>query len=108
LTTGLHKERLHHFVAGGSALTPEEAFEHRILEEELSLQLALLRDETPASTMFPEAGAITGDKQAAVEPTVGEKILMVEEAIIEENLGDALAICMVLLAFIAAPHILQL
>jgi len=106
LRDGLHKERLQTMIYGGGNVAPEESFQHHLLEEELSLQLSLLNDVTPAPTMFPEAEDT--EKDAPVHSSVGEKILMVEEAIVEENLGDALAICVVLGVLIAAPHLLQL
>jgi hypothetical protein len=105
LHPGLHKERLHTMISGGAHVAPEDAFQHHMLEEELSLQLSLLNDVTPPPTIFPDEETT---KHAPVQPTVGEKILMVEEAIVEENLGDALAICIVLGALVAAPHLLQI
>ena len=38
-----------------STAQPEEAFEHRLIEEELALQLSLLKEQMPTSDMFPEA-----------------------------------------------------
>lgn len=94
-------------IFGGANVAPEEAFQHHILEEELSLQLSLLNEATPPPTMFPDTTEVEAE-HTVVHPTVGEKILMVEEAIVEENLGDALAICVVLAAMVAAPHLLQM
>jgi len=44
---------------------PEEAFEHRLIEEELSLQLSLLKEQMPAEKLFPE-----GEAEQAVEETI--------------------------------------
>lgn len=44
---------------------PEEAFEHRLIEEELSLQLSLLKEQMSADTLFPQ-----GEAEEAVEETV--------------------------------------
>lgn len=66
--TGLHKEHLESFVMGHPSVTaqPEEAFEHRLIEEELSLQLSLLSEQMPKDTLFPEESV----EEVAVEETI--------------------------------------
>lgn len=65
---GLHKEHLEAFVMGHPSVTasPEEAFEHRLIEEELSLQLSLLKEQMPHETLFPQET----EAEVAVEETV--------------------------------------
>lgn len=48
---------------------PEEAFEHRLIEEELSLQLSLLKEQMPADALF-NTESDAGD---AVKETLGQK-----------------------------------
>jgi hypothetical protein len=69
-TTGLHKEHLEAFVLGHpeSTAQPEEAFEHRLIEEELSLQLSLLNEQLQNhKTLFPKETP----EEEAVEETIG-------------------------------------
>ena len=48
---------------------PEEAFEHRLIEEELSLQLSLLKEQMPADALFNTAS----EAEDAVKETLGKK-----------------------------------
>lgn len=85
----LHKEHLQAFVLGHpeSTAQPEEAFEHRLVEEELSLQLSLLKEQMPADTLFPAES----EAEAAVEETLGVKPFVVagsrptDELIVKEG-----------------------
>lgn len=74
----LHKEHLQSFVVGHpeSTAQPEEAFEHRLIEEELTLQINLLKEQMKtSSTLFPE-----GEAEDAVEETLHLKPTLEEKA----------------------------
>lgn len=104
--TELHKERLQNFAVGGSGMTQpkEDALEHLMLEEELELQLGLLKEHAPDATLFPDDEAELKamphlkDDAAATQkehhdeglfhkPTPYE-IYELEETVLEENLME--------------------
>jgi hypothetical protein len=86
---------------------PEEAFEHRLIEEELSLQLSLLKEQMPSETLFE-----AGEAEDAVEETLGQKKggaviiptpsnkLLVQEGrtmmMLDEETLEAAVICLVI------------
>jgi hypothetical protein len=71
LRDALRKEHLQAFVMGHPETTaqPEEAFEHRLVEEELSLQLSLLKEQMTAKTLFDAES----EAEDAVKETLGQK-----------------------------------
>ena len=136
-TTDLHKERLQNFAVGGSAMTQpkEDALEHVLLEEELELQLGLLKDQNSASTdLFPDdeaelqalphlkdptASSSTSDDKVDAKqqqqqheegpfhkPTPSE-ILEFEETVLEENLLEPFLICMAIACIAFVPQLLN-
>jgi hypothetical protein len=107
---------------GGSAMTEpaEDGLEHRLLEEELELQLALLKEHTPNASLFPddeEENKVlphlkdTVAKQEDVgmfhKPTPSE-ILAIEETVLEENILEPLMICLVIVGLGLVPQLLHL
>jgi hypothetical protein len=126
----IHKERLQNFVSGGTAMTSpaEDALQHLIVEEELDLQLSLLKDHIPDSTLFPddedEISSLphlkdvdevpshqkeemkVGGMLGLHKPTATE-ILAFEETVLEENLVEPIAICAALFALMMMPQLLQ-
>lgn len=97
----------------------EESLEHRLLEEELDLQLAMLKDheEMTFSTLFPEVEApmeelphlkdntkYAHDKEAIHK---AELALALEETVLEESVLEAAALCAVVALMILVPQILH-
>lgn len=127
----LHKERLQNFAVGGSGMTQpkEDAMEHVLLEEELEVQLGLLKDHTPDPSLFPDdkeelevlphlkdSAADTKMKKKDEEHHEGEgmfhkptpsEILEFEETVLEENLVEPFLICLAIAAFALVPQLLK-
>lgn len=132
--TDLHKERLQQFVFGGGDQqhTTKEAMEHLVLEEELELQLNLLKDDikhSNPSTLFPQVeepmaelphlkdASNNNDEDVihAVEHAVEDAfhhiehtVAMQEPALLEETNLETIAMCAVVLALALIPEMLQL
>lgn len=131
LRNNLHRERLQTFIGGGFTMRKpsEDTLEHLLLEEELDLQLALLKRETPESTLFPHVGESMDSlphlkegnehlKSAAVPEKKGsaslenaiykaEVDLAIEETILghrTESVAEAVMMCSAVLAFIMLPQ----
>jgi hypothetical protein len=119
----LHKERVQNFSTGGSAMTKpsEDGLEHILLEEELELQLEMLKDQTPDTTLFPEdsdemaALPHLKDKNSDIEehhegffhkPTPSE-LLYLEEEVVEENLLEPVLMCMVIAGLMFLPQVFK-
>lgn len=98
----------------GGPTAPEAAFETRLVEEELALQLDLLREETPKPYLFPkiEEPMIElphlkdGDTAAALKVQKGTQNAVLEE-MVEEGVFDSLAICALLGAVMFVPQLLH-
>jgi hypothetical protein len=95
-------------VAGGTAHIEDILFEQRLLEDDLSLQLSLLQNEMPEtrkSVLFPIEQELTMHPEhlAAPEAVVNSPALPV----LDENLFDAVAICIVIGILAMAPHLLE-
>jgi hypothetical protein len=113
----LHKQRLQNFMNGGSGMTKpsEDALQHLILEEELDLQLQMMKDHTPDTSFFPE----DSDEMAALphlkdpQPVKHHfgpspvQILAIEESVLEENALETAMFCLVMTAFILMPQLLH-
>ena len=90
---------------------PEDIFQERLLEEELSLQLSLLRDETPPSYLFSnepfeetdDDGRIMADGVIAAKMKQRENNHVLEE-LAEEGALDSLAICALIGIMMFAPQ----
>jgi hypothetical protein len=129
----LHKERLQNFAMGGSGMTEpsEDALEHRMLEEELQLQLDLLKDHTPDPSLFPDdkeelealphlkdqahvhmknTGEVVEDADDPIyhltHPTP-EEVLVLEETVLEESNLEPLMVCLAIGALMLLPQLLQ-
>lgn len=96
----------------------EDGLEHLLLEEELELQLEMLKDQTPDTTLFPEdademaALPHLKDKNPDIEehnegffhkPTPSE-LLYLEEEVVEENLLEPVLMCMVIAGLMFLPQ----
>lgn len=107
----------------------EDSLEHRLLEEELDLQLSLLRDQNElhggavtsknggtASMLFPRMDDYVDElpqrhprgehDREAVE--VAELTHALEETVLEESNLEAIALCAGIAIILAFPHLLQL
>jgi len=112
----------------------EDALEHVLLEEELELQLGLLKDQNSGSTdLFPDdeaelqalphlkdptSSSSSSDNKVAAKqqhheegpfhkPTPSE-ILEFEETVLEENLLEPFLICMAIACIALVPQLLNL
>jgi hypothetical protein len=117
----LHKERLQKFMFGGGnaaeAWPAAEGLEHLVLEEELELQLALLKEKTPKPELFPEVEEKMEElphlkdntQQSQLENFVhaAELELAYEETVLGEPVLETLAICGVVAALALAPVLMQ-
>jgi len=115
LRNELQKERMKTFVFGETN-APEDSLKHHMLEEELSLQLSLLQDQTPPATLFPEVEEPmielphlkdgTASSAAANVVEMEQKIFQLEE-MFEEGTLESLAFCgLIALAFVV-PQLLN-
>lgn len=117
----LHKERVEHFLLDSievpNHFEPEEELDHRMLEEDLSIQLNLLKDEMPSSSLFPD---IKADDILAPPEHKEEKILDSHKEdqiaagimsknpfLLDESVDEALVMCAVVLAAVAFPFIIH-
>jgi hypothetical protein len=121
LKEGLHRKRIQEVVFGdlNNAVTtaPEDVFQERLLEEELSLQLSLLHDEMPPSYLFtttmPASFEETDDGNQqemhqdnvlAAQVKEAEQNHVLEE-LVEDGALDSLAICALIGLLMLAPQI---
>lgn len=111
MITDLHQQRLQNLVFGANA--PEDTFSAKLMEEEISLQLNLLQNEMPPSTLFPPEG----ESPMAVLPHANESVELAEkvkhdeqafllEEMAEEGVLDSLAICALIGVLMFAPQFL--
>lgn len=110
----LHDRRIQNLVFGDNAPL-EDVFEQKLFEDELSLQLSLLKKEAPKSNLFPEVEEMDdqpylkdGIFAASVESNIEKErnILMMEE-LAEGGVLESLAICGLLGMMIFGPHIIS-
>ena len=104
---------------GGSGGTRADdgALEDLVLEEELDLQLGMLKERTPDPTLFTEVEdrmqelphLKDGTKSGKVEAVLheAEHDLAMAESIFEESTLETLAICSVVLAAVFLPQIMN-
>lgn len=121
----LHSERLKNFLIGNVGIRnptgPEQELGLRLLEEDLDLQLSLLKDEMPRSTLLdaPEpkqvslqpsaAGSTAVEKTSgpAIEPMAKEgKKMAIELLELTSGLGEAAAICAAVALVSFGPQLL--
>jgi hypothetical protein len=108
LRDALHKARIGDMflgnVAGGDAHIEDKLFEERLLEEDLSLQIDLLKKEMPESTLFPEEVTMHPEHFEKPKETLGTAAV----DLLDENLLESLAICAVFGVLLFAPHLLHI
>eukprot|EP00429_Kryptoperidinium_foliaceum_P135065 CAMPEP_0176285302 /NCGR_PEP_ID=MMETSP0121_2-20121125/52295_1 /TAXON_ID=160619 /ORGANISM="Kryptoperidinium foliaceum, Strain CCMP 1326" /LENGTH=199 /DNA_ID=CAMNT_0017625773 /DNA_START=63 /DNA_END=662 /DNA_ORIENTATION=+ len=114
LREGLHQKRIQEAIFGddvsnpSSSTAPEDIFQERILEEELSLQLNLLHDEMPPPYLFtPNEHPFeeTDDMGMALAAQVKEaEQTHVFEELAEEGVMESLAICALISVLMIAPQ----
>lgn len=106
----LHIEHLQSFVVGHPETTaqPEEAFEHRLIEEELTLQINLLKEQMKtSSTLFPDREAedavvetlhLKPTLENEAKPTLASSIVEGETALmsIDEETMETALFCLVI------------
>ena len=93
-------------LAGGQAHVEDTLMEQGILEEELNLQLKLLQHEMPetkANVLFPIEATLHPEYIEDLDPAIAAQSL----TWMDENLSDALAICIVIGILTFAPTLLH-
>ena len=94
----------------------EDALEHLVLEEELELQLNLLKDHRSKASVFPNDEEIkfmppstenTHEEQGFFHKPSPSEILEFEETVLEENLLEPFLICLAIAAFALVPQFLN-
>lgn len=108
----IHEARVKNIVlnnfAGGTAHIEDVLLEQRLLEDDLSLQLSLLQNEMPEtrkSVLFPIETELTMHPEHFVVPeAVADPSVL---PVLDENLFDAVAICVVIGMLAIAPHLLE-
>lgn len=91
-------------LAGGNAHVEDTLLQQRLLEDELSLQLTLLQDEMPetkAKVLFPIEATLHPEHHEP-DPVAATQSL----TLLDENMSDAVAICIVIGILALAPHLL--
>jgi len=101
----------------------EDALEHLILEEELELQLSLLKEHMPEAKLFPDdetelkamphlkdgmqAAKEEHKKQSRFHKPTPSEVLQFEETVLEENLLEPFFMCVAIAAFAMLPQLLN-
>ena len=92
--------------------------EHLIMEEELELQLNLLKAETPDPSLFPEVEEKMAELPHLKDDTVSKKaedfvhqaelVALEQESILDEETLEAAAICLVIAGLLFLPQLVHL
>jgi hypothetical protein len=120
--TDLHKERLQNFMFGGEGNMPKpQALEHRMLEEDLDLQLHLLKEQDhsfhnpklfpdvePDMQELPHLKDHTPKKDTEQLVHSMEHNMAMVETVMEESNLEALAVCMTLAVIWYLPQLFNL
>lgn len=122
-TTGAHKQRIQHQLFGAVDLVHEtsDEIEHRVIEEELEVQLNLLEQEHRKAEqevqLFPEEMTTSlphlhehadAEHQEPVASRLlheAEHQLIVQETSVGEDTLEGLAICAVVMGLIVIPQL---
>jgi hypothetical protein len=131
LRTELHQERLQNLMVGGGgygslafSVDSGTAIEDRILEEELALQLQMLKEHQSTDvSLFPvdpaedqalphlhdtnDAGVekdVANHEQGFFHTPTPEEIFVLEETVLEENLLEPIAMCLVIVGLAFLPQ----
>ncbi|CAB9496194.1 expressed unknown protein [Seminavis robusta] len=119
----IHKERVQSLMFDrNSVVSAEKAAEQRLIEQELDLQLSLLKKDleeaTPEQSLFPDMTMFPDveepieelphlkDNTMAAKGVADQKLFIFEEAFLEENVLETLAFCAVLALVMVAPQII--
>jgi hypothetical protein len=122
----LHTERVQSLIFDRSnVINAEKATEQRLMEQELDLQLTLLKkgleEATPESKLFPgnsmnmfpevEDPMVElphlKDGTLSAKGVQDKKLFIFEEAFFEENVLETIAFCAVLAVIMLAPQIIR-
>lgn len=114
----LHKERIQNLALNRNAVTGEQATEQRLMEQELDLQLNLLKRETKStSQLFPDemvtdlphlkGGSAAVVPQQETNPSAKPDDFYMKELFMEENVIETIAFCSFLALLMVAPNILR-
>jgi hypothetical protein len=124
--TDLHKERLQNFMFGGEGNMPKpQALEHRMLEEDLDLQLHLLKEQDHSMhnpKLFPdvepgmqELPHLKDHNPSIIHPKKDteqlvhkvEHDMVLADPVMEESNLEAIALCMTLAAIWYLPQLID-
>jgi hypothetical protein len=107
-------ERLQTFVVGTGNY--RDTFESRLLEEELDIQIALLKEQNSITDVTVSAANGIDDECVPNQdrktrgflhkPTMSE-IAVFEETVLEENLLEPIAICCAIIGLALVPNIMK-
>jgi hypothetical protein len=97
-----------------NVINAEHATEQRLWEEELDLQLSLLKkhDSSHDMNLFPEVEDAMVELPHLKDGTLAqkgveqEKLFFLEEAFLEENVVETIAFCTVLALLMLAPNLI--
>lgn len=81
---------------------PEDVFQERLLEEELSLQLNLMHSEMPPPYLFNSGDLDAESTAAKVRAAKNDQLI---ELLEEEGVVDSLAICALIAFVMVAPQL---
>ena len=105
------------FVENPSGPPSDDMLANRIIEEELELQLGLLKSETPDSTLFPDDEMLAlpnlkGEKKRGnpVEDVVhgAEAMAVSTESIMDEETMETVVICAAIAGLVFLPQLFQM
>jgi hypothetical protein len=121
--TDVHKERLTHSLFGGVDLqhSTSDSLQHRIIEEELELQLNLLQEENKVAAkevqLFPDEMIVElphlrvhAERKTPVTERLlhgAEHHLIVQESSMSEDTLETLAMCAAVMAVILLPQLMS-
>jgi hypothetical protein len=105
---GLRQKRIQDAVIGSidsvtGSTAPEDLFQQRLLEEELSLQLSLLHNELPPPYLFNEDGALENERLSAKVKAAEQEQMI--ELLEEEGVIESLAICALIALAMLVPQL---
>jgi hypothetical protein len=120
--TDLHKERLQNFMFGGEGNMPKpQALEHRMLEEDLDLQLHLLKEQDHSMhnpKLFPDVEPdmkelphlkdhnLKKDTEQLLHKVEHDMVLA--DPVMEESNLEGIALCVTLAAIWYLPQLMNL
>jgi hypothetical protein len=113
----LHQERIQNLIFDrNNAVSAEKETGRRLMEEELNLQLNLLKKENKEAThkreLFPEVEEPMAELPHLKDGTMMAKaveqknIFMLEESFFEENVIETIAFCSILAFLMISPQLL--